>query len=802
MPPLGRNELRPNENRKEAIYRVSTAIKTKTIMWIKNIKSFANHLLKNKLYTIVALLGFTISLAFVILLSVYIKHELSVNQSHKNKDRIYRLTNAEDITFAPPVGQWLQDEFPEIESFTRISNSNGVVVDKENTKLKIEFLFADSTFFTIFSFNLLEGTAQTALKTRNSIVLTEEFAKKMFGSESPLHKELVIDGIACVVNGVVEDISKTSNFQKCDAIINFRCMADLWRSPDLLTSLGNSSFGLYLMSKPNANLPAKAPQVLELFKKDYWIYRDGRAKTLDFEPFVDSYLSSSRSRGTEHNSKTLIMVLSAIVTLILLLAIINYMNLTIAQAGMRVKEIAIKKLLGSSRTNLIVQHVLESVTICFVAFLLATICAFWAEPVFNNLLKTNLNLAQETTANRALFSLLLIITVGFISGIIPALVITRLNAVEVIKGSFRRKSKAFYSKILIGFQYTVVIALITSTLFLSKQVAFMQNFSMGFNSTNIVWVDNNLNLNQKEGFRSEMNKIPGVKRVSFVKGSPIDGGNNHSYTYNDIPVSFQVFIVDSLFFPMMDLDITPTGTAYSKDGIWINDITVKQLGLDSLPNSFKSYRGEKPVLGVFNNLHFQSLHSESGLAVIGQLTDDVYPWQILIQLEGEDVFATLENVKKAYTKYTDGMPFDYGFMDQTVQSWYDSERRTMDIVRYFAILSIVISVMGIFAMSMFFNQQKTKEIGIRKVNGATVMEIILMLNKSFVSWVVIAFIIACPISYYAMSQWLQNFAYKTELSWWVFALSGISALLIALITVSWQTFRAARKNPIEALRYE
>lgn len=771
-------------------------------MRLKNFKSFVNSLVNSKLYTIVTLVGFTISLTFVLLLSVYIKKELTVNSLQKNGSRIYRLINENTGEYAPPIGLYLQNKFPEIESYTRILENPGILVTQDNIKVKFNYLAADSTFFTIFSFNLIEGNPETALKTKNSVVLSREFANKIFGNSSSLGKQITIDGVDCIVKGVVDDISKTSNFEKCDAIINFRCLADIWKSPSLLTSMGNSSFALYFLAKPNSDLPSKAPQVLGMFKKDYWLYQDGRTKTVVFEPLADNYFSPIPARATHQNNKKFITVLFAIVILILVLAIINYMNLTIAQSGARVKEIAIKKLLGSSRKELIFQHVNESIILCFVAFLLALFVSFLAEPIFNSLLGTQLNLASEFTKSTILITLVFVVLVGFISGIIPAFIITKLNAVQVFKGEFRRRSKSIYSKLLIGFQYIVVIVLIISTLIIARQTAFMRNHSLGFNPTNIVWLDNTLSNNQRAGFKNEMYKIPGVKRVSFVKGSPLDRGDNRGYTYDDKPVSFQLFIVDSSFFPMMEMKITPTGVAYSKQGIWLNRVAVNKLGLDSLPKSFKSYNGEKPVLGIIDNFHFESLHREIGMALFQQMSETDYPRKIFIQLEGNNPISVLEKVKKSYAEYANGQPFDYGFVKNTVQSWYDSEKKTGTIVSYFAMLSIIISVMGIFAMSVFYNQQKIKEIGIRKVNGATVFQIVKMLNLDFVKWVAIAFVIACPIAYYAMNNWLQKFPYKIALNWWIFALSGLMVLVIALLTVSWHTFKAARRNPVEALRYE
>ena len=772
-------------------------------MWQKNVKLFLKHLASNKLYTFITIFGFAASLSVIILLSFYIKNELTVNISQRKRARIYRLASEQAGYFAPPIGEWVQSKFPEIESFTRTYNSGGIISSKKDIKLKFNYLLADSTFFNIFSFHLISGNKNDALKTSNSIVLTRVLARKLFGNESPMGKQVMINTqVPCTVTGIIYDISKTSGFKKVDAIINFRSLKDIWGWKDVLTSYSSCSFGLYFLAKPNTNLPSIAPKVLKLFKKDFWLYQKGRTKEVRFIPLTKTHFSKIQFHELRQNRETLIFVLFAIVVVILFLAIINYINLTIAQAGLRVKEIAIKKLLGSSKPKLIVQQVGETVVVCIMAFFLAILLSLLLQPAFNTLFVTRLNLSGELTTSVVVLALSVIILIGLISGIIPAFIITKLNAIQVIKGAFRRKSKGVYSIILISFQYTVVIALLISTAFIARQTRFMQNFNPGFNTKNILWMNNFIKPAQESGLRNQLLAIPGVKRVSFVMGSPIDGGNNNSFTYHNKPVSFQTFVVDSSFFPMMQMKITPTGVAYSKKGVWINRAAIKELGLDSLPKSFLFSKTRVPVLGVVNDFNYSSLREKPGPVIIRQIDTSSYPWSILVQVQGTNLVSTVDKVRKTYSDFTGGLPFDYEFFDQTIKSWYEGEKRTASIVGYFALLAIVISIMGIFAMSIFYSQQKTKEIGIRKVNGATSSEIVKMLMKNFVKWVAIAFVIAVPIAYYAMFRWLQNFAYKITLSWWIFALAGIAVLFVVLITVSWQTFRAAQKNPIEALRYE
>jgi putative ABC transport system permease protein len=777
--------------------------KTKNMVTIF-LKSFLRHLKANKVYTLVTLLGFSISLTFVILLSVYIKDEYSVNSFHVNKDRIYRLRNETGSGFPPPIGQVLKDNYPEIESYTRVFMHEEPIRHKDNI-MKFNMLLVDSAFFNIFSFNLLEGDPTEGLKTTNSIVLTKEYAYKLFGNEPAIGKEVLIgNNVNCIITGIVDNVHENSSFSKCDGLVNFNCIADIWNNPGLLTSNGNSSFDLYLLTKANTNLPGKAAQIVEMFKKDFWIYQEGRAKEVIFEPLEDVYFSkiSSYRGSTKSNSETLIILLVAIVISILVLAIINYLNLTIAQSGFRLKEMAIKKISGSSFFSLIKTQVFESMLLCALAFVMAVIMSILIQPAFNQLFDGHINLINEINLKSAGYAIMFIIGFGCFTGIIPAIILTKFNIPDVLKGYHLSISKGVYTKYLIGFQYVIVLVLLISTMLIAKQTHFLKNHNPGYRTNKILSLENVIGGEQRAGLRDKLMSVPGVREVSYVRGTPVDGGNNQSFMYNDKPVSFQEFTVDSVFFKIMDLEVEPTGAAYSKNGMWLNQAAVSTLELEPSPTSFKRYNTDVPVLGIIKDFNFGSLHNKIGPIMIGQMDDNWWAWSILVQIEGNNLLATVEQIKDQYSSYSGGLPFDYSFIDETINSWYIKEVRTNKIIAGFSFLTIVITCMGLFAMSIFYMQKKTKEIGIRKVNGAKIWEVMLMLNIDFVKWVAIAFVIATPIAYYAMSQWLQKFAYKTELSWWIFALAGLLALGIALLTVSWQSWQAARRNPVEALRYE
>jgi putative ABC transport system permease protein len=360
----------------------------------------------------------------------------------------------------------------------------------------------------------------------------------------------------------------------------------------------------------------------------------------------------------------------------------------------------------------------------------------------------------------------------------------------------------YYSKGLIAFQFTIVIILLICTWIIIRQTTFAKNYDTGFRKDNILCIQNTLSSDQKESFKEKMYHVPGVENVVYVAGSPLDGGNNWSFRYNEVPLSFQVFVVDTGFFEMFGMKVTETGATYTQDAMWLNETAVKVTGLGSLPQRFEGFQNNPPVLGVVADFNFRDLRQRVGPAMIYPMNANRNPWQILIKISDKGIINTVDKIKSAYNDFTNGLPLEMSFIDETMEMWYQREERTARITGYFTILAITISVLGILAMSLYYIQQKIKEIGIRKVTGANIGEIITMLGTDYILWVVIAFIIATPISWYAMNKWLETFAYRIKMDWWLFALSGIGTLILALVSVGFQSWRAARRNPVEALRYE
>ncbi|MBK5720943.1 ABC transporter permease [Dysgonomonas sp. Marseille-P4677] len=775
-------------------------------MITRNLRTYFKFLSKNKLYSFVSIFGFSISLMFVILLSLYARQEMSVDNFHEKKDRIYLMTHEYTASFGNPVAQFVKDKCPEVEAYVRILSRSVAVGKKGSDKFRSTALFADSTFFNIFSFRLIEGNSSQVLASQQSIVVTPSFAKKVFGSDNPIGKTTTIDEHDYTVTGIMEEIPQNSQIPQCDFILPYSNIIYYWGGSWILDSSDNFGFTMYFLEKEGTKLSDKIPMLLGLFKENFWYYKNGFTDKLEFIPLEDVYftLKGSWSLDIKTNSKNLIKIYIGIAVLILIIATLNYINMTVAQSGFRGKEAAIKKLLGSSKKSIVLQLLGESLFMTLITFGIGLILAFLSEPFFNNVLTTKLELAQQFTLPIISLFFLLILLITFIAGLIPALVISGFSPLEVVKGTFSKKVKTTYSKSLIIFQYIVAIALLICSFFIWQQSNFLVNHEMGYNQDRILIINNVLDTTQTIGFKNKLLSIAGIEKVSYACGTPIDGGNNMSFEKDGQQYSFQELIVDSDFFSIFGVTIEETGIPATDKTFWINrnafnsPLTNKNdMTIDLGHNNIVS------IAGILNDMHFRSLYQNVEYYRIRKLTNNIFPWHIVIKIEdNSDMFAIANRIQEEYSKYNGGEITDASFVNNTIQKWYEREQKLSLILTAFTLLTIIICIMGVFAMSMYMIKQKEKEIGIRKVNGATEMEILLMLNRSSMVRVLIAFVIANPIAYYAISKWLQDFSYRIDINWWTFALAGIIIALLTLISVSYMTWKAATANPITILKNE
>lgn len=790
-----------------------------------DVKLFVRNIFRNKLYSGITVLGFALALTFVILLSVYIRQELAVDNFHVNKDRIFRIVNEKGNGYSGPMAYMLEQQFPEVECYSLFCLNKGILATVSPVeKIHYDLAYVNPAFFKMFSFPLIEGLPDEIMREKYSMVVSQSLARQLFGNESAVGKHIDVLGVDVLVTGVMADIPENTHFGHFDAAVNVAGLSAFWGWPgeDILNEIGIMTFAVYVMEKPGADLQAREKDIYEGFHKLAYTNEDDPQRAI-VEPLEQIYFSPYRCGTTKHNNKSLTWILVAIAVVILLLAVINYINLSVAQGGMRAKEMSVKKLLGSSRKMLISQFIGESVTLCVLAFIFACCFGLWVTPVFNRLMGAHINLFSAFSPLMIIATLALVVLIGVISGLVPAWVITRFNAIEVMKGAFRKKTKGGYSKVLICFQFSVAIVLTICTLVLVKQTHFMQKYDMGFEREHIARFSYVLDVSKKETLRNEVMKLAGVKDVAFVCGDPVDGGNNSTFDSDGRQLSFQSFKVDSAFFRILGIQQTPTGLTHFDGGeynywsmingksqqavlkvqpVWLNKEAVRQLGLGDLPLEFKMNGRMQAVCGVVNNFHIRDLSQGLEPLMITLLQAPETPWNMLVQLQGEGQFATFHEIENVYKKLSEGTPFEASFIDDAINRWYERTARITGMISYLCMLAILLSAMGILAMATFFIQQRVKEIGIRRVNGATVSEILQMLINGFMRWIIVAFLIACPIGYYTMSKWLADFAYRTSVDWWIFLSSGLLALLVAGSMICWQSWHAANRNPVEVLKNE
>lgn len=768
---------------------------------IFDFRAFLNFLGRNKLYTAINIFGFSISLMFVILLVTYTRQEYAVDQFHSNKERIFRLCNETDACFAPLIGRDLKARYPEIETYVRLFETDEVATTGER-HLKAKILLSDPDFFRMFSFRLAEGDTAQVLRSKNGALLSESFARNLFPEGDYLDKTVTIKGESVPVTGILRPFGN-SQFVTPDVMLSFEEWAPLVYGWDGVLKRGyaSASFPLYLMLKPHADLSAKMPDMLSHLKTYYWPYKDDHARELTIIPLTEVYLSNPlyASEQIRIGSKTLINTFFSVAMLILLFAVINYINLSTAQSESRAREMAVRRLLGCSRKALFTRLIVESVLLCILSLLIALLLAGIAEPIFNRILQTHISVSNLFSASNLGIGVVAIILLGLLTGVIPASVITRARPIDVVRGSFRHKTKMVYNKILIGFQYLITIVLLGCTLTMSRQIDMMLHADLGFDTANKLYLSiPDLNPGQSAGLKNQLLQIAGVENVALVRGVPMLGSNNTSDTWHDRPISIQRFEGDSSYLKIMGFRILRDNRTDDRKAIWLNETAMQAMELPDSASYCEYFKC--PIAGIVQDFRYRDLTHPAEPCIIEHMQDNYWPWACIIQLTNLDSPVTLRTIERVYREYTGGMPCEYKTYDEVMHQQYAAQQRMSDILFGFTLVAILISALGILAMATYFIRQRSMEIAVRKVFGSTNREVLQRLVLHFVRYVLAAFVIAVPVIWYLMHDWLSQYVLRIPLSWTIFALAGLTALAIAVATVFGQSWRAANSNPVDAIK--
>lgn len=785
-------------------------------------RTYLKYLSRNKLYTFVTIFGFSVSMMFVIILGQYVRNELTVDKFHSKADRIFMIVSEEASNCSNLAPEVIQGLLPEIDSYCRISSVDFSVKTALGEKLGIHALLADSTFFPMFDFKLENGSPSEVLLSPKSVVITRKLSRQLYGEKNPVGQSITLGKVDYLVSGVMEEFPYNSLFKPVDVVGNYQLLHDM--NGDNAFRWGNCSFTAFYLLKPGADVCGKENYLLDAFQKDerMWMYQQGFQKEVHFIPLRDCYYDARSQGGSmdaNHNSKTKVRVLTLIVLLILVIAVLNYVNMTLAQAGFRGKEAAIRRLLGGSRSTVVRKLLVESLAMTSFTFLLGIVLAFVSETYFNQVLETTLNLRQIFTPIPFLLMMVFVFIISLFSGIIPAWVISRFKPIEVIKGTLRYKVKNIYSKILIVFQYTISLALLVCSFVIIRQTHYLIHADLGFRTRGVLWIHNQVDTVPQNLLRSELKKIPGVEMITFACGNPIQGLNNMSFSKNGVSVSSWEMVVDSAFFSFFEIEPTlltnePLDVLFDVERIRETEV-IPECGNIGMINAVRP----DPQTGIFTqgdedntryrmvasipNIKFKPLDMEQPPLQIRPLYPFTYPWYTLVRISDRtDKSMAHKAIGNTYKKVTGAEDVELQWADEIIRERYSSQTHLSQLIMAFACLTVLIMLMGVFAMSLYMIKQKEKEIAVRKVNGATDGSIMTMLNVRSLSLLGIAVLVAFPISWMVMNRWLQTFAYHITLSWWIFAVAAFIIMILSLISTSSQSWRASRANPVKYLKNE
>lgn len=765
-----------------------------------NFKSFFKFLSRNKAYTFIDVFGLSVSLMFVILIAVYTWQEFSTDRFQEKGDRICILANEKFTGSAYRLAQRIKDRYPEVEKICPMTFLDQMPAEVGDKRFNVEIGLVDSTFFDMFSFPLKHVAPRQALAARNYAIISETFAHTAFGTKDPLGETIHLrDSVVVTVNGVMKDI-KNSVIPSCDVLVRMDNVKYFNRSMDD-EQLGNagSAYLFFQLNVPGA-LDSKCAEMADWFKTFFWLYEKDFLRTVRFIPLNELYFSEVDTMGLRHGDWKFVIVLMSVGILILIFAIINYINLTVAQTAFRAKEMATRRLLGSARKELFLRLMMESTLLSLVSFLLGFLFALAVLPTANNLLQTKLDLLGAITPGSVLIALLLILFLGFVSGLLPAIVISNSKPIEVVRGTFRTRTKMVFSKFFITFQNVITITLIAVSITMIAQSYHLIHAPLGYRTENIMDITvGKLDSLSVATLANELESLPEVKQVAYSLGTPFNRGNNWSGTYDGHTVSFQILQAEPAMREMLDIQVLRDNHA-SDEAYFLNEEAFKQLGIpDDMP-SFVYNENTCVIAGKIKDIQLRNItYGKVPMMLRFKRRKDLGEcWNLLVDVQG-DPFAARKKIETLYKKIT-RLDFEGKYFDQQIEESFASQKRISKIVSIFAGIAILISLLGLLAMSTYFIQQRAGEVAVRKVFGSTNRQMLQKLVLTFLNYVGIAFVIAVPLIWYFMDKWLSDYTYRISLSPLIFIAAGLFCLLISFVTVFWQSYRAANMNPVDSFR--
>jgi putative ABC transport system permease protein len=815
---------------------------------IKNyLKVARRNLVRNKTFSFINIVGLAIGLSSFLLIALYVMDELSFDRYYDQAGNIYRIDldsrwGGQEVRMAQigdPIGPKLKNDYPQVEEYTRVFYSrndpgmaNKLVRKGDGYITEDNTAYVDSTFFNVFKFPALEGDPRTALNEPHTVVITASAAAKYFGTTDAVGKALAVkeDGkdVSYKVNAVIRDIPGNTHFH-FNILFSMKSLNYQWGQ------VGNSNFYTYLVLKPGPDAKVFEKELTAYILKYFTpVLKDLNMSSVEeFEKggnrinfilthVTSIHLYSNRQAGEEispSGSIQYVTIFSAVALLVLLIACINFMNLTTARSAGRAREVGIRKVLGTERKELILQFLTESTLMVLLSLLIAIGITSLTLPLFNSVAAKSMSMASLFSPVILPLLLALPFAVGLLAGSYPAFFLSGFKPIEVLKGKLKMGTNSGgLRSALVVFQFTASIILIIGTIVVYRQLHFIQTRDLGFNKEQVLIINAADALGNNAGpFKKQVMQLSGVKSGTLSAYLPVSNSSRNAYNVFKDPVAAAANSFNAQFWGI-DYDYLETmgikllkgrnfspGFGMDSSSSWIiNEATARILGYEDPvgKNIYTIDDGKAtahPIVGLVKNFNYESLHSAVGPLIFAlQSSTGLASFKV----NTANITPLLEQVKKEWKAMAPGMPFSYRFLDESFNEMYRAEQRVGEIAMIFSVLAILISCLGIFGLATFIAEQRMKEIGIRKVLGASVQGIVGLLSRDFMKLVAIAFIIAAPFAWWVMNKWLQGFVDRAGFSWWIFAVAGLAALFIALATVSFQSVRVALMNPSKSLKAE
>lgn len=759
---------------------------------------------RNKATTFINILGLSIAFCLFILLMLYVNNELTTDKYHTKLDRIFRIIESNGVTntTSSTLASYVKANYPEVAQSCRTLSISGKILYDEKSFNFNQMCLADSNHFSVFDYELIKGDLNRALEGENGLVITETFAKQLFGDEDPLNKIVQLgensywlrEGYSLVVKAVIKDVPQNSSL----IVDGFISLSMLEKTAAYMMNNENVlNFTTWIL----LNQSDATKNVLELLDLELKNRYHGWNRTA-LQPLDELFFNQTRD-DFRHGNIQLVNLFCALAFFIVFMACINYVNLANAQAILRAKEVGMRKIMGAPKGRLIIQFLSESIFLILLCLIIGFLLAEFMIDNFNLLAKTNFKVKTFYQFNYLLIVIPGALMIGMLSGLYPTLVLLKFRPIDVIKSRWIQNIGGLnVRRILLIVQFVISLMMIFGTIMIYRQMQFVKHMNLGFDKEKIIYLQTRDKLTKKDHpFRTKIQSMPGVKMLAVCNGIPGNVQNGMFTDLADQKIEMRHLKIDQNYLELMNIKLV-LGEGFTRDStdmlktFMMNQSAVKKYGWDD-PLSVKIW-GLKCV-GVVEDFNFKSAHQP-----IEPLFFTYEEWmkELCVKYESDHLAKLLESIEQSWIDNFPNRPFEYRFVDDVFDNLYKSEDRLAKIVSYFAVISLLIAGLGLLGLTSFIVNQRIREIGIRKILGSSSSQIIKMINVDFIKWLLIAFIIFIPLGWLIATEWLQNFSYRTNISWWVFAISGLVLFLVTIIAIRIQAYCAANMNPVDSLRYE